>query len=104
MSSGAGQYTRIYAVVRRIPRGRVATYEGIGDRSQAPARPAAGGAAEEELVRELTALGYMSGCVAGPPRLFCPDDVITWNAAAIPLDKAFNDVAGLSGPGGAYIA
>ncbi len=26
MSAGAGQYARIYAVVRRIPRGRVATY------------------------------------------------------------------------------
>ena len=26
MSGGAGQYARIYAVVRRVPRGRVATY------------------------------------------------------------------------------
>ena len=38
----------------------VASYEGIGERSQAPAG-GAGGAVEEELLRELTALGYVGG-------------------------------------------
>jgi tetratricopeptide (TPR) repeat protein len=40
---------------------RIATYEGFGDRYQAPATAASGGAAvEAEMIRELTALGYLS--------------------------------------------
>jgi tetratricopeptide (TPR) repeat protein len=39
---------------------RIATYEGFGDRYQAPATSASGGAVEAEMIRELTALGYLS--------------------------------------------
>ena len=36
--SGAGSYERIYAVVRRIPRGKVATYGQVATKARMPGR------------------------------------------------------------------
>jgi len=42
-------------------RARLATYEGFGNRHRAPARTDASNAVEKEMIRELTALGYLGG-------------------------------------------
>lgn len=41
-------------------RGRLATYEGFGNRHRAPVRTDASHRVEEEMIRELTALGYLN--------------------------------------------
>lgn len=51
----------------------VATYEGIGERAQAPVASAAGSAIEAEMVRELTALGYLAPGAAEAVAAPAPD-------------------------------
>ncbi len=58
---------------------RLASYEGFGDRHQAPATTAAASAVEKEMIRELTALGYLSAPAATETHAASEDGQVTAN-------------------------